>query len=88
MFPDSNVANKINIFYSNYGLLQGEVSKASDIACATYYENTEKPTGHGVWRAMETAVQKCIKTIRGKNFDKLVAVANPAHGDAFEKEVH
>ncbi|KAG0632178.1 hypothetical protein M758_1G310400 [Ceratodon purpureus] len=35
---------------------------------------------------METAVQKCIKTIRGKNFDKLVAVANPSLGESFEKE--
>ncbi|KAG0605740.1 hypothetical protein M758_9G084500 [Ceratodon purpureus] len=37
---------------------------------------------------METAVQKCIKTIRGKNFDKLVAVANPALGVPFEKEIN
>ncbi|KAG0614198.1 hypothetical protein M758_6G158200 [Ceratodon purpureus] len=37
---------------------------------------------------MDTAVQKCIKAIRNKNFDKLVAVANPALGESFEKEIN
>lgn len=36
---------------------------------------------------MEKAIQKCIKSIRGKSFDKMVAVANPALGLEFEKEV-
>lgn len=67
---------------------QGDVSKASDVACASYYENTKKPTGHGVWSAMEKAIQKCIKTIRGRSFDKMVAVANPDLGLEFENEVH
>ena len=67
--------------------VQGEISKASDIACSSYYENTDKPTGHGVWKAMETAVQKYIKAIRRKNFDRLVAVANPAFKESFKKEV-
>ncbi|KAG0572425.1 hypothetical protein KC19_VG094200 [Ceratodon purpureus] len=55
---------------------------------STYYENTSKPIGHGVWKAMETVVQKCIKVICGKNSDKLVTVANPALGEPFEKEIN
>ena len=63
------------------------MNKASDQACTTYYENTVKPTAHGVWSVMEKAQQKTIKAICNRSIDKMVAVANPANGIAFQEEV-
>ena len=76
-----------NIYFVS---LQRRCSKASDEAAALY--NAETPenqrTGHGVWGQMDKAIQREIKKIRGKYFDKMLAVANPNLGKAFELEVH
>lgn len=71
------------------GHVQREIVRAQDLATAHYTENTQKDkqTGHGIWLAMHHAQQKTIKQLRGKNFDKFIAVANPKNGPEFFDEV-
>lgn len=68
---------------------QREVSRAQDLAAKVYKETTakEKQTGHGVWLAMHHAQQKTIKILKGRNFEKFIAVANPHNGPKFFDEV-
>lgn len=68
---------------------QREIARAQDLAAVHYKENTpkDKQSGHGVWLAMHHAQQKTIKQLRGKNFDKYIAVAYPKNGSDFFDEV-
>lgn len=62
---------------------------ASEEACREYKENT--PLAQRSPRleldAIANAVRKTVRTYRSKEFDKLLAVADPANGVHFVKEV-
>jgi hypothetical protein len=68
---------------------QRRCAKVADEAQARYYDKTpeNERTGHGVWSAMAEATAAEIKRIRVKDFDKMLAIANPELGKAFEQEV-
>ena len=44
-------------------------------------------TANGIWDVMHNATKNAISSIRGKEFEKLLAVANPANGIDFLDEV-
>ncbi len=62
---------------------------ASEEACREYRDNT--PVAQRSPRleleAIANAVRKTVRTYRSKEFDKLLAVADPANGIDFVKEV-
>ena len=62
---------------------------ASEEACREYKENT--PLAQRSSRleldAIANAVRKTVRTYRSKEFDKLLAVADPANAVHFVKEV-
>jgi hypothetical protein len=45
-------------------------------------------TSKGIWDVMQNATKKAVSSIRGKEFEKLLAVANPANGFDFLEEVN
>ena len=44
-------------------------------------------TTKGIWDVMQNATRKAVSSIRGKEFERLLAVANPANGFEFLDEV-
>lgn len=69
--------------------MQREITSIIEEAARKYNDKTpvESRTATGVWDVMQTATKKAISSIRGKELEKLLAVANPANGDEFMEEV-
>ena len=69
--------------------VQRELSQFADKAARKYRDEVplKDRTTEMVWRIMTKAEEKMIKTIRSKNFEKYVVVANLTNGDNFFHEV-
>lgn len=69
--------------------LQAEIARAADDAVEEYNRSVpeNERTATGVWEVMQTANDKAIKTIKQKDFQKYLAVANPKNGDDFFNQV-
>ena len=62
---------------------------ATDEAAREYTLQTpiQERTALGIWEAIKTAIDKFVKAIHAKDFDKYLAMANPKNGNDFLKEV-
>ena len=68
---------------------QCELSIVADEAARKYKETTENPTAEGIWEAMSRARTLGIKSLRQKQFEKMLAIADEErNGAAFFEEVH
>ena len=79
-----------NSFASNCSRhFQKEISIAADAVVAAYLQSTPatERTTLEVWEVMKKAQDRMVKSIRAKNFEKYVSVANKHNGDAFFDEV-
>ena len=58
-------------------------------ASRKYNEKTplQSRTTKGIWDVTQNATRKVVSSIRGKEFERLFAVANPANGCDFLDEV-
>ena len=76
------------LVYDSY--LQREVVAAADEASRLYKEKTliKKQSTKGEWEEMTKATTLIVKSVRKKEFDKLLAVSDPANGDDFMLEVY
>ncbi len=75
------------LVYDSY--LQREVVAAADEASRLYKEKTpiRKQSAKGEWEEMTKATASIVRSVRKKEFDKLLAVSDPANGDDFMLEV-
>jgi hypothetical protein len=65
------------------------VVAAADEASRLYKEKTpiKKQSAKGEWEEMTKATASIVRSVRKKEFDKLLAVSDPANGDDFMLEV-
>ena len=70
--------------------IQKEISIAADAAIAAYWQSTPTAdkTALEMWEVMKKAQDRMVKSIRAKNFEKYVFVANKHNGDASFDKVH
>jgi hypothetical protein len=69
--------------------LQQDLARAADEAAIEYERTTpaDERSAEGVWKVMNAAEAAMVKSIKNKDFQKYLSVANPKHGDGFFEEV-